>query len=185
MSVYLIKLMLRQLLSRFFGFLILICFCDFSTGRVLLPLPLLLLLIWLVVPFLFDLFGAIALLIFSSLCFGFALMFALHQITVILHSNHVLRVSTNISRSFSPPNWLFSFLSLHWALIAVFWCWVACSFFTHDRLQMKHSIRLNTRASMHARTQKLHTWLLGAPMSHTKLASTKNVINQWNDAWIY
>lgn len=182
MSVYLIKLMLRQLLSRFFGFLILICFGDFSTGRVLLPLPLLLLLSWLVVPFLFDLFGAIALLIFSSLCFGFALMFALHQITVILHSNHVLRVSTNISRS--PPNWLFSFFTAPSFNIS-FLVLSSALFFTHDRLEIKHSIRLNTRAPMHASTQKLHAWLLGAPMSHTKLASTKNVINQWNDAWIY
>ena len=63
---YLMKLMLQQSESRFFGFFILICFCGCCfLLDVLLPL-LLLLLLWLEVPFLADLFGAIALLVFLS-----------------------------------------------------------------------------------------------------------------------
>lgn len=69
-KTYLIKFMLQQSESRFFGFLILICFCGccfLALLDVLLPLLLLLLLLfwWLAVPFLADLFGAIALLVFS------------------------------------------------------------------------------------------------------------------------
>lgn len=67
MRTYLMKLMLQQSESRFFGFFILICFCGcFLLESVLLPLLLLLLLLlWLLAePFLVDLFGAIALLVF-------------------------------------------------------------------------------------------------------------------------
>jgi hypothetical protein len=63
---YLMKFMLQQSESRFFGFFIFIfiCFCGCCfLLDVLLPL-LLLLLLWFVVPFLADLFGAIALLVF-------------------------------------------------------------------------------------------------------------------------
>lgn len=71
-KTYLIKLMLQQSESRVFGFFILICFCGCFLLDVLLPLLLLLLLLWwllLAVPFLDDLFGAIALLVLTSFSF--------------------------------------------------------------------------------------------------------------------
>lgn len=111
MRTYLMKFMLQQSESRFFGFFILICFCGCFLLDVLLPLLLLLLLLWwLFVPFLVDLFGAIALLVFLTLGF-YSTIFLLSRLTQVAHCECVFALFHSLSEHHMAENQIFNSLS--------------------------------------------------------------------------
>lgn len=194
-KTYLMKFMLQQSESRVFGFLGLICFCIcgccFFLLDVLLPLLLLLLLLFwwwlLVVPFLVDLFGAIALLDFLLLARSFSRWnnFSFRFVVVCArctsHCGKTRFLIRNVTNHAISVQFHFYFHSLATKLIAFGFCQHWTLIIAVSRLLVARFVHTRTRVNTESTQKTFWRTSFSLPLRQTrkKLLSWLSAVTHW------